>query len=157
MRILAVFDVRVIDFLRKVSLRYARIALFIVFFWFGVLKMILLSPALPLVQELHNTIIPFVPLGEFIIAFGAFEAFIGLLFLIHGLERLAIALLILHMVLTFLPLILLPDMAWQGFLVPTLEGQYILKNLVLIALAMAIGAHLSPNGKAPLTPFTEEG
>jgi uncharacterized membrane protein YkgB len=48
------------------------------------------------------------------------------------------------MIATFLPLFILPQETWSGFLVPTLEGQYIIKNLVLIAAAIGIAAHLHP-------------
>jgi hypothetical protein len=57
-----------------------------------------------------------------------------------------IPLLFIHMIMTFLPLIFLPSTTWSGFLVPTLEGQYIIKNLVIIAAAMGIAAHLVPMG-----------
>ena len=69
---------------------------------------------------------------------------IGISFILPRCERLAIALLIPHMILTTLPLIFLPAMTWKGLLTPTLEGQYIIKNLVIIALAMGIAAHLHP-------------
>ena len=69
---------------------------------------------------------------------------IGICFLVPNLERLAIFLLIPHMVMTSLPLFLLPSIAWQTFFVPTLEGQYIIKNLVIIALAIGIAAQLKP-------------
>ena len=45
----------------------------------------------------------------------------------------------LQMAGTFLPLILLPEITWRSFMVPTLEGQYIIKNLVLIAAAIVVG------------------
>jgi hypothetical protein len=48
------------------------------------------------------------------------------------------------MVMTFLPLYFLPTVTWSGILVPTLEGQYIIKNLVIIATALGIAAHLHP-------------
>jgi len=43
-----------------------------------------------------------------------------------------------------MPLILLPQVTWSGILVPTLEGQYIIKNLAIIAAAIGIAAHLHP-------------
>ena len=55
---------------------------------------------------------------------------IGILFIVRGLERLAIFLLGFHLITTILPLIFLPQITWQTFLTPTLEGQYIIKNLV---------------------------
>jgi uncharacterized membrane protein YkgB len=42
------------------------------------------------------------------------------------------------------PLLLVPDMAWNSWLVPTLEGQYIIKNIALIAIAISIAAHTVP-------------
>jgi uncharacterized membrane protein YkgB len=42
------------------------------------------------------------------------------------------------MITTAGPLFLLPDIAWQSFLAPTLEGQYIIKNIVVVALAATI-------------------
>jgi uncharacterized membrane protein YkgB len=60
--------------------------------------------------------------------------------LIRPLLRLAILLLFLQMPGTFLPLVLLPDVCWVSVpLVPSLEGQYIIKNLVLIAAAIVVG------------------
>jgi uncharacterized membrane protein YkgB len=75
--------------------------------------------------------------------FGLFEMLIGITFIIPRLERFAILLLIIHMFIVFSPLVILPNETWQKTLVPTLEGQYIIKNLVIIALALVIGAHLS--------------
>jgi uncharacterized membrane protein YkgB len=45
----------------------------------------------------------------------------------------------LQMVGTFLPLILLPEITWQHLFIPTMEGQYIIKNLVLITAAIVVG------------------
>jgi hypothetical protein len=79
-----------------------------------------------------------------LILFGLFECLIGILFLIRGAERVVIPLLFIHMVTTFGPLVFLPSETWQAFLVPTLEGQYIIKNLVIVAAAMGIASHLTP-------------
>jgi uncharacterized membrane protein YkgB len=48
------------------------------------------------------------------------------------------------MVTTFGPLYFLPSETWTGFMVPTLEGQYIIKNLLIIAAAVGVAAHLHP-------------
>ncbi len=138
------FDVWLIHFLRKVSMPLARVALFVVFFWFGILKIIGTSPANPMVQDLMHATLPFMTWDFFIVIFSIYEMIIGISFLIPRLERFAIALLMPHMVMTMLPLIFLRAMTWQGFLTPTLEGQYIIKNLVIIALAVGIAAHLHP-------------
>ena len=137
-------DQAIIHAIQKISLPLARGAIFIVFFWFGILKLFGDSPANPLVQNLMEQTIPFMTFGEFIVLFGIYEMIIGIAFLIPNLERLAIALLVPHMITTFLPLVLLPAITWHAFFVPTLEGQYIIKNLVIIALALAIASHLKP-------------
>lgn len=131
----------------------ARFGLFVIFFWFGILKVIGLSPAAPLVQALFEQTISFMSFDTFIILFGLFECLIGILFIIRGLERLVIPLLFAHMITTFMPLFLVPGMTWSSFLVPTLEGQYIIKNLVIIAAAMAIAANLHPLSKEKLSIY----
>ncbi len=139
-------DLHILHFLRKISIPLARFSIFVVFFWFGLLKVIDASPASPMVLTLlHKTqwMIPFTP-PVFLVLFGLFEMLIGILFLIPGLERVVIPLLFFHMITTMMPLVLLPHMVWTGFLVPTLEGQYIIKNIVIIAVAIGIAAHLHP-------------
>ena len=138
------FDVWFIHLLRRISIPCARTALFIVFFWFGILKIVGTSAANPLVSSLLESTMPFMTWGTFIVLFAIYEILIGIAFIVPRLERLAIALLIPHMIMTSLPLFVLPEMTWQSFLTPTLEGQYIIKNLVIIALAMGVAAHLHP-------------
>lgn len=138
------FDLRTISFFRRISVPFSRFAIFVVFFWFGILKVIGLSPASGVVENLFNQVIPFMAFPTFLILFGLFECLIGILFLIRGAERVVIPLLFVHMVTTFGPLVFLPSETWQAFLVPTLEGQYIIKNLVIVAAAIGIASHLTP-------------
>ena len=98
-------------------------------------------------QSLFTRTIPFIPFTIFYAGFAIFECAIGILFLIPKATRAVILLLAIHMITTFLPLVFLPQTTWQGFLIPTLEGQYIIKNLALIALAMGIAADIEPIGK----------
>ena len=124
-----------------ISLHYvwfARISFFIVYFWFGILKILGESPASPLVQALQTKTLPFLSFNQFIIFFSLYEMLIGVLFLIPKLTRLTYVLFMLHMITTMMPLFLLPEYSWQKMLVPTLEGQYMIKNLILIALASSI-------------------
>lgn len=127
---------------RACSIPFARFSLFVVFFWFGALKVVDESPANPLVSELLGQTMPFMEFNTFIFLFGLFEVVIGLSFLFPKFVRISIALLAFHMVTTFMPLILLPEIAWQRAFVPTLEGQYIIKNLVIIAAALGIVSHM---------------
>lgn len=120
------------------SLSLSRIAIFVTYFWFGFLKVIDASPANPLVESLLNKTLPFVGFSQFIIFLGIWEMVIAVTFLIPRLEKIAITILASHMVTTFIPLVLLPSISWKSFLVPTLEGQYMIKNLVTLALAVNI-------------------
>jgi len=126
----------------RASFVFSHIALFIVFVWFGALKLFGLSPATPLVTDLLNHMQTLMTLpiesGLFVMIFGGFEVFIGLCFIVPKLQKLGLILLIPHMITTIMPLFLLGDTAWHGMLSPTLEGQYIIKNVVIIALATSI-------------------
>jgi len=137
-------DLKLIHFFRKISVPIARFGLFVVFFWFGALKVIGMSSASGVVERLFESTIPFMSFGTFLILFGLFECLIGILFLIRGFERVVIPLLFIHMITTFGPLYFLPEETWSGFMVPTLEGQYIIKNLLIIAAAVGIASHLHP-------------
>lgn len=138
------FDIHIISRFRKWEVPLARTAIFVVYFWFGFLKLIGVSPAAPLVQALFEKTINFMPFATFYVFFSFFEIAIGILFLVRGLERLAIFLIGLHLITTILPLVFLPHIAWQAFLVPTLEGQYIIKNVLIAASAIVIGSKLVP-------------
>jgi len=144
---ISTFDEKAIRFFKKIAEPIARIGLFVIYFWFGALKVFGVSPADQLVQSLFERTIPFIPFGTFLVLFGFFEMAIGILFLIKGLERIVIPLLFLHMITAFLPLFALPQATWLGFFVPSLEGQYIIKNLALIAVAIGIAAELEPLGE----------
>ena len=131
------FDRLVVATMDAFGIKFARLALGIVFIWFGALKMIgELSPAYDLVAATIYWLTP-----EIIIPLiGLWEVAIGVAFLFPPLTRLALLLLIPQMPATFLPLVLLPEVTFT--VIPwglTLEGQYIVKNLVIIACALIIG------------------
>ena len=137
-------DENVIGFFRRAEIPLARFAIFLVYFWFGFLKIVGFSPATPLVQSLFEKTLGFMPFSTFYICFAVFEVAIGVMFLIRDFERPAIIMLGLHMITTAMPLVLLPNITWQAFLVPTLEGQYIIKNILIIALAVVVGSRIMP-------------
>lgn len=120
------------------SFKFAHIALFIVFVWFGALKLTGFSPANPMVIALLAKTLPMITFHTFNLILGAYEVLIGLLFVIPRREKLAMLLLVPHLIMTTLPLILLTNMTWKSFMVPTLEGQYIIKNVLIIALASLV-------------------
>lgn len=139
---LEIFDEKVINFSRKWGMPFSRFAIFVVYFYFGALKVFELSPASPLVSALLAQTMPWISPDAFLVAFGLLEMLIGIIFLIPHLERLAVFALVIHLVTTAMPLFILPAIAWSSFLVPTLEGQYIIKNILLVALALGILSHL---------------
>lgn len=115
-----------------------RIALGVVFVWFGALKLI---PGMSPAEDLVRATVPFLPGGVFVPALGVWEIVIGLGFLAGRALRITILLLFLQMPGTLSPIVLLPERVFTAFpLGLTLEGQYIVKNLVLIAAALVIGA-----------------
>jgi uncharacterized membrane protein YkgB len=115
---------------------YARLALFIIYFWFGILKVIMVSHAAPLVTDLLNvTFLSFIPAHTFLIIFGIFEMIIGIIALVKKWNKTFFILVVLHLITTAMPLFMLIDASWGSLLVPTLVGQYIIKNLALLSLA----------------------
>jgi uncharacterized membrane protein YkgB len=133
---LAATDDRIASWMSRHGVLMLRIALAVIFVWFGGLKIIGTSPANELVTR---TVYWFDP-RWFIPFLGAWEVAIGLCMLWRPLIRVSIGLLALQMPGTFLPLVLLPKVCWVHVpWSPTLEGQYIIKNLVLIAAAIVVG------------------
>jgi len=117
-----------------------RLPLFIIFFWFGLLKVIELSPARQLIIDTVFWM-PILSAETWVVVIGYWEMFIAIFFLTKRTTFLAMILLFLQMSGTFMPLILLPDITFQSSnpLLPTLEGQYIIKNIIIITAALVIG------------------
>lgn len=113
-----------------------RISLGIVFVWFGALKIFAVSPATEIVEKT----VYWLPPSFFIPLLGWWEVAIGVCLIVRPLVRAALFLLFLQMPGTFLPLIVLPHVCFISIpLIPTMEGQYIIKNLVLISAGIVIG------------------
>ena len=117
-----------------------RIPLFIIFFWFGFLKIINLSPAQNLVIDTVFWM-PFLSAENWTIVIGYWEVLIAIFFLFKRTTLIAMILLFMQMSGTFLPLVILPEVTFQNSnpFLPTLEGQYIIKNIIIIAAALIIG------------------
>ena len=136
-------DRRITATLARLGPTVIRMALGIVFFWFGVLKFFPdLSPA----QDLAARTIQQLTLGAVgpnvsLPVLATWETLIGLGLLTGRFLRATLFLLAVQMVGTFLPLVFFPDETFTRFpYAPTLEGQYIIKNVVLVAAAMVVGA-----------------
>ena len=117
-----------------------RIPLFVIVFWFGFLKIINLSAAQNLVIDTVYWM-PFFEAESWTIIIGYWEVLIAILFLFKRTTLVAMVLLLLQMTGTFLPLIILPEVTFQNSnpFLPTLEGQYIIKNIIIITAALIIG------------------
>ena len=117
-----------------------RVPMFIIFFWFGVLKVFEVSPAQELIIDTVYWM-PFLSAEKWTIVIGVWEMFIGIFFLSKRTTLLAMVLLFLQMSGTFMPLVILPNVTFQNSnpFLPTLEGQYIIKNIIIITAALIIG------------------
>lgn len=137
-------DLRLIAFFNRTFIPVARASIFIVFFWFGLIKLLGLSPASPLAEALTAKTVGAQYFDALFMILAAVECLIGILFLFPKLTRVVIPLLLAHMAIVCSPLVLVPEYTWQTFLVPTLEGQYIIKNAVVVAVAIGIAASAQP-------------
>lgn len=131
-------DEIITEWLAKHGLTILRIALGIVFIWFGLLKFFPdISPADQLIRK---TVYFFDP-DVFIPILAVWETLIGIGLIWGKFMRITLLLLFLQMPGTALPLLVLPEATWTIFPFGlTLEGQYIVKNLVLIGAGFVLGA-----------------
>lgn len=120
-----------------------RISIGIVYLWFGVPKFFPgVSPAEPLAAETVERLTFGIIAGTLAtVLTGALETLIGLLLVSGQLRTLTIVILLGHMAGTFTPLFMFPKETWESFFIGTLEGQYILKNLVIVSAALVIAGH----------------
>ncbi|GAB5399956.1 MAG: DoxX family protein [Aureisphaera sp.] len=132
--------------MRKVGIPALRISFAIIFIWFGILKPFGLSAAEPLLKAT----VAWLPFGTpevWLHVIGWWEVVIGICFVFRKTTWIAIPLLFLQMAGTFMPLVFLPEVVYQkpwAVYLPTMEGQYILKNVMIISAALVVGGS---NGK----------
>jgi uncharacterized membrane protein YphA (DoxX/SURF4 family) len=137
-----------------------RVSLGIVFLWFGALKFF---PGLSPAQELAGRTIQTLTFGLLaprtaVLILAAWECLIGLGLILGLFLRATLLLLWLQMLGTITPLFLFPAEAFTRFpIAPTLEGQYIIKNLVLISAGIVIGATVRGGGLTPQPGPTAQG
>jgi uncharacterized membrane protein YphA (DoxX/SURF4 family) len=138
-------DVRLTEWMARNGVTLLRYSVGLVFVWFGVLKFFpSLSPAEDLAARTIATLsFGIVQPSLSLPVLAAWETIIGVgLILGRGL-RVVLALLALQMLGTITPLFLFPAETFTVFpIAPTLEGQYIIKNIVLVSAGLVIGAHV---------------
>jgi uncharacterized membrane protein YkgB len=130
-------DEKVVRFMSSYAILIIRISLGIVFVWFGLLKVMGTSP----VYDLASHIVYWLPPELFVPLLGIWEMAIGIGLLLGKALRVVLSLLFLQLAGTFLVLVMRPETAFQGGnpLLLTMEGEFVVKNLVLIAAGLAVG------------------
>ncbi|MEO6695077.1 MAG: hypothetical protein ABIY50_06400 [Ignavibacteria bacterium] len=134
-------DRSISGFMNRHGVKALQISLAIIFVWFGLLKVLDISPAAGLVKATVNWM-PLFDTDTWLKIIGYWEVIIGVCFLFKKTLRIAIALLAMQMVGTFMPLVILTGVTFQQGMfpyAPTIEGQYIIKNLLIISAALVIG------------------
>lgn len=136
-------DKAITRWMSKNGLKLLRISIGIVFFWFGILKFFEgLSPAETLaIRTIDDLTLHLLPKKVIIYGLATWEVLIGLGLLINKFLRETLLLLFLQMIGTFTPLFLYPNEIFKVFPIAlSLEGQYIVKNIVLISAGIVLGA-----------------
>jgi uncharacterized membrane protein YphA (DoxX/SURF4 family) len=136
-------DVKLTRWMARYSVIILRVGLGIVFLWFGVLKFFPdLSPAEELATRTIETLTFGIVQPQLALPMLAtLETLIGLGLIAGKFLRITLLLLLFQMIGTVTPLFLFPAETFTQFpYAPTLEGQYIIKNIVLVAAGLVIGA-----------------
>jgi uncharacterized membrane protein YphA (DoxX/SURF4 family) len=145
----AVIDESITNWMARHGLFLLRISLGIVFFWFGVLKFFPgMSPASDLAARTIETLsFGSVSASVSVPFLAAWECLIGLGLIFGIFMRATLLLLAVQMAGTLTPLVLFPHEVFTRIpYAPTLEGQYIIKNAVLISAAIVLGATVRGGG-----------
>jgi putative oxidoreductase len=143
-RRLEAYDRTVRRLLDRASPMLLRTSLGVVFVWFGALKVAGVSA----VGGLVAATAPFLDSAWFVPVLGVVEIVIGLAFATGRLLRVVIPVFAAHMAGTFLVLITLPNVAFEGGnpLLLTAVGEFVVKNLVLLTAGLLVASGLKPLG-----------
>jgi len=133
-------DRRVRSWLGRMGVPALRISLGVVFVWFGLLKVLDVSPVSDLVARTvywldRDLVVP---------TLGVVEVTVGALLILGRLLRVALLLFALQMLGTALVFVVLPEVAFQegNPLLLTVEGEFVVKNLVLLAAGLVVGSRV---------------
>ena len=139
---LQMIDRRLTHWLAEHGVNLLRISIGLIFVWFGVLKF---WPGLSPADQLATETIDLLSFGLVTenlarVLLAILEVAIGMGLITGMFIRFTLLLLVGQMLGAVTPLFLFPEVTWSQLLVPTLEGQYILKNIVVVSAALTIGA-----------------
>ena len=130
---------RLVCLLHKWSIPALRVTLGLIFLWFGALKLFSASPVLVILKQTC----PFIPLHTFAVTLGAWEVLIGCGLIAKRALRFTLLMLCVHLTGTFVALFLAPSLFFQheSLIRLTVEGEFVAKNMVLLAAGMVIGGY----------------
>lgn len=148
MQSLETIDQDIAKHMNKWGIPLIKFSFAVIFVWFGILKPLGWSAAIPIVKATVSWLPLFEP-KVWVHIIGWWEVLIGILFLFKGTIRIAILLLFLQMSGTFMPMIFLPEVVYQNgnVFLPTMEGQYIIKNIMIISAALVVGGTIYAKNK----------
>lgn len=142
-------------------LRIIRLGLGVVYLWFGALKYFPgVSPAEILAGDTVERItFGLMPPGVGLPVLATWECLIGIGLLLRVLPRIVLLLIFVHLLGTFTPFLFFPERCWFSFpFVLTLEGKYIVRNLVLFSAALVLGTSVAQRNRTAATrPLSSEG
>lgn len=136
--------------------KFLLISVGIVYLWFGVLKFFPhLSPAEMLAKNtIEKLTLGIIPVDLAIILLAIWETTIGILLIINLYRRFAIMFAILHMICTFSPLLFFSDEIFtNGAFIPSLVGQYIIKNIIILSVLVSSYSEEKNNTRVFSIPF----
>lgn len=145
-------DAWITSMLARLGVPALRLGLGVVFLWFGFLKYF---PGLSPAQDLATRTVAHLSAGLVgpsvtLPLLATWETLIGVGLVSGRLLRVTLLLLAIQMVGASMPLVLFPNETFSRFpFAPTLEGQYIIKNVVLIGAAMVVGSTVRGGGLVP--------
>jgi putative oxidoreductase len=136
------------DSLRPLALPSLRILLGLLFVWFGGLKVAGVSP----VKAMVAATLPWADPNVIVPVLGGVEVLLGLGLLSGVALRLVLPALALHLTGTFLTFVMLPAQMFHSSdpLLLTENGEFVIKNLVLISAALVLFAHASRPTTVPI-------
>lgn len=145
------------NFIERKGVEILRVSVGAVFLWFGFLKFFdSSSPAEQIASETISLItFGLIDSNISMPLLATLECVIGIGLLVKRLMRFAIPILYFQMAGTLLPLVIFRSQTWSDWLVPTLLGQYIIKNAVLISAGIVLGV-VSKGGRLIADPVVAE-
>lgn len=141
---LKIYEERVLIWMAKNGIHLLRVSIGIVFFWFGMQKFF---PGISSAEDIATRTIDIISFGLVKAPFSmpilaTWETLIGIGFLTGRFMRVTAILMYMQMVGTLVPLFIFPaETFFMPPLVPKLEGQYILKNIIIITGGMVVFAY----------------